>query len=216
MAERAAARGLRVGYEALAWGRHVNRWRQAWDIVRQADHPALGLIVDSFHTLSLGDDLAGIADVPAEKMFFVQLADAPKLSMDVLSWSRHFRCFPGQGELPVAAFLRDVLARRLSRAALAGDLQRRIPRRPGRAASPATGCARLILLDDEVRPAAGQRPAAPPPRNSTASNSSNSRWTTHVARATGRLARHAWASSTPACTAPSRSSCTARAASTWC
>ncbi len=110
MAERAAARGLRVCYEALAWGRHVNRWRQAWDIVREADHAALGLCLDSFHTLSLGDDLAGLAQVPVEKLFFLQLADAPKLSMDVLSWSRHHRLFPGQGELPVAAFLRDLLA----------------------------------------------------------------------------------------------------------
>ncbi len=111
MAERAARRSLLVGYEALAWGKHVNRWRQAWDIVRRADHPALGLILDSFHTLALGDDLGGLAEaVPAEKLFFVQLADAPRLSMDPLSWSRHFRSFPGQGELPVAGFLRDVLA----------------------------------------------------------------------------------------------------------
>jgi 4-hydroxyphenylpyruvate dioxygenase len=105
MAERAARRGLRVGYEALAWGRHVRRWRQAWDIVRMADHAALGLIVDSFHTLSLGDDPAGIAEVPGEKLFFVQLADAPRLDMDVLSWSRHFRNFPGQGDLDVGGFL---------------------------------------------------------------------------------------------------------------
>jgi 4-hydroxyphenylpyruvate dioxygenase len=110
MAERAAARGLRVCYEALAWGRHVNRWRQAWDIVQRADHPALGLCLDSFHTLSLGDDLAGLSQaVPPEKLFFLQLADAPRLSMDVLSWSRHHRLFPGQGELPVADFLRAVL-----------------------------------------------------------------------------------------------------------
>jgi len=110
MAERAYRRGLRVGYEALAWGRHVNRWRQAWDIVHAADHPALGLIVDSFHTLALRDDPSGIAALPADKLFFVQLADAPDLSMDVLSWSRHFRNFPGQGVLPVAAFVRAVIA----------------------------------------------------------------------------------------------------------
>lgn len=111
MAERAARRSLLVGYEALAWGKHTNRWRQAWDIVRRADHPALGLILDSFHTLCLGDDLEGLAGaVPAEKLFFVQLADAPRLSMDPLSWSRHHRSFPGQGDLPVAAFLRDALA----------------------------------------------------------------------------------------------------------
>jgi 4-hydroxyphenylpyruvate dioxygenase len=110
MAEQARRRGLRVGYEALAWGRHVKRWRQAWHIVETADHPALGLIIDSFHTLALGDDFSDIATLPADKLFFVQLADAPELSMDVLSWSRHFRNFPGQGYLPVAAFLQAALA----------------------------------------------------------------------------------------------------------
>ena len=110
MAERAQRRGLRVCYEALAWGRHVNRWRHAWNIVRTADHPALGLLVDSFHTLALNDDYSGIADLPADKLFFVQLADAPRLQMDVLSWSRHFRNFPGQGQLPVAGFVKAVLA----------------------------------------------------------------------------------------------------------
>jgi 4-hydroxyphenylpyruvate dioxygenase len=111
MAERAGRRGLRLGYEALAWGRHVNRWRQAWDIVQRADHPSLGLILDSFHTLALEDDLAGLSGlVPAEKIAFVQLADAPRLSMDVLNWSRHHRNFPGQGDLPVAEFLKEVLA----------------------------------------------------------------------------------------------------------
>ena len=109
MAELAAPRGVRVGYEALAWGRHTRTWRQAWQIVKQADHPALGLILDSFHTLSLGDTLDGLHDVPADKLFFVQLADAPKLSMDVLSWSRHHRNFPGQGDLPVTEFARTLL-----------------------------------------------------------------------------------------------------------
>jgi 4-hydroxyphenylpyruvate dioxygenase len=110
MAERAARRGLRVGFEALSWGRHVKTWGHGWRIVQLAAHPALGLIVDSFHTLSLGDDFSGIADIPSEKLFFVQMADAPRLSMDVLSWSRHFRNFPGQGELDVVGFMRAVLA----------------------------------------------------------------------------------------------------------
>jgi 4-hydroxyphenylpyruvate dioxygenase len=109
MAERAHKRGLRVGFEALAWGRNVNRWRHAWKIVEAAAHPALGLIVDSFHTLALDDDLSGLSQIPADKIFLAQLADAPKLSMDVLSWSRHFRNFPGQGQLPVVSFVRDLI-----------------------------------------------------------------------------------------------------------
>lgn len=110
MAERAARRGLRVGFEALSWGTHIRLWRHAWRIVQQADHPALGLIVDSFHTLALRDDPAGLADLPGDRIFFVQLADAPLRDMDVLSWSRHFRNFPGQGDLPVDGFVRAVLA----------------------------------------------------------------------------------------------------------
>ena len=110
MAGRAARRGLRVGYEALSWGTHVRLWRHAWRIVQRADHPALGLIVDSFHTLALRDDPSGLAEVPGERIFYVQLADAPLRDMDVLSWSRHYRNFPGQGELPVDGFVRAVLA----------------------------------------------------------------------------------------------------------
>jgi 4-hydroxyphenylpyruvate dioxygenase len=110
MAERAAKRGLLVGFEALAWGHHINTWKHAWKVIEAADHPALGLTLGSFHTLALGDDLSDLPIVPAEKIFFAQLADAPKLSMDVLSWSRHFRNFPGQGQLPVAAFTRDLIA----------------------------------------------------------------------------------------------------------
>ena len=52
LGERAAERGLRIGYEALAWGRHVYDHRDAWEIVRRADHPAVGLILDCFHTLA--------------------------------------------------------------------------------------------------------------------------------------------------------------------
>ena len=50
LGERAAKRGLRVGFEALAWGRHINDYRDAWEVVRRADHPAIGLVLDTFHT----------------------------------------------------------------------------------------------------------------------------------------------------------------------
>jgi len=110
LASRAGERGLRVSYEALAWGRHVNTYERSWEIVRRADHPALGLCVDSFHILSRGSDPAGIRDIPGEKLFFLQLADAPYMDMDVLQWSRHYRLFPGQGTFDLPAFLGHVLA----------------------------------------------------------------------------------------------------------
>lgn len=109
LAERAARRGLRIAYEALAWGTHVNTYEASWEVVRRADHPALGLCLDSFHILSRGSDPAGIAGLPADKLFFLQLADAPRLRMDVLQWSRHHRLFPGQGAFDLPAFLTRVL-----------------------------------------------------------------------------------------------------------
>src|SRR5262249_56879723 len=108
--ERAAKRGLRVGFEALAWGRHVNDYRDAWEIVRRADHPAIGIILDSFHTLAPGFPVNSITAIPGDKIFLVQLADAPQLDLDVLSWSRHFRCFPRQGNLPVREFMQAIEA----------------------------------------------------------------------------------------------------------
>lgn len=102
LAEHAGRRGLRVGYEALAWGTRVNTYTHAWQLVKRADHPHLGIILDSFHILARGDDPAGIRDIPGERIFFVQIADAPRMSLDLLSWSRHYRCLPGQGDLDVA------------------------------------------------------------------------------------------------------------------
>ncbi len=108
LGERAARRGLKVGYEALAWGRYVNDHRDAWEIVRRADHPNVGLILDSFHSLSRKIDINSIRSIPKEKIFIVQLADAPLIDMDLLYWSRHFRNMPGEGDLPVTAFTEAV------------------------------------------------------------------------------------------------------------
>jgi 4-hydroxyphenylpyruvate dioxygenase len=110
LGERAARRGLRIGYEALAWGRHVFDHRDAWEIVRRADHPAIGLILDSFHTLARKIDPDSIRSIPGDRIFLVQVADAPLLDMDILSWSRHFRNMPGQGGLDITGFLAAVEA----------------------------------------------------------------------------------------------------------
>jgi 4-hydroxyphenylpyruvate dioxygenase len=108
LAQRAGARNLRIGYEALAWGRFVNDHRDAWSIVRDVDHPALGLVLDSFHSLVRKIPLWSIGDVDPAKLFLVQIADAPWLDMDFQSWGRHFRNMPGQGDLPVADFAAEI------------------------------------------------------------------------------------------------------------
>ncbi|MDI6025124.1 TIM barrel protein [Corticibacterium sp. UT-5YL-CI-8] len=110
LGERAAKRGVRVGYEALAWGRHINDHRDAWEIVRRADHANIGLILDSFHSLARKIDSNSIRSIPSDKIFLVQLADAPLIDMDLLYWSRHFRNMPGEGDLPVKDFMRAIAA----------------------------------------------------------------------------------------------------------
>src|SRR5690606_33806390 len=86
LGEVAAAFGVRVGYEALAWGRHINDHRDAWEIVRRADHASIGLILDSFHTLARKIDPNTIRAIPGDRIFIVQLADAPLIDMDLLYW----------------------------------------------------------------------------------------------------------------------------------
>jgi 4-hydroxyphenylpyruvate dioxygenase len=105
LGEQAAKRGMHVAFEALSWGRHIHDYRDAWEVVRRANHPAVGLVLDSFHVLARGTDLSAIRSIPSDKIFLVQMADAPLLDMDYLSWSRHYRCFPGQGDLPIDAFM---------------------------------------------------------------------------------------------------------------
>jgi 4-hydroxyphenylpyruvate dioxygenase len=110
LGERAGKRGLRIGFEALAWGRHINDYRDAWEAVRRADHKAVGVVLDSFHTLARKTDLKAIRSIPPDRIFLVQVADAPVLDMDPLSWSRHFRNFPGQGDLAVLDFMEALQA----------------------------------------------------------------------------------------------------------
>ncbi|MBV8793066.1 MAG: sugar phosphate isomerase/epimerase and 4-hydroxyphenylpyruvate domain-containing protein [Pseudolabrys sp.] len=105
LGERAKKRGLCTGFEALAWGRHVNDYRDAWEVVRRANHPSVGLVLDTFHIYARKTDLSAMRSIPGDRIALVQLADAPWLDMDVLSWSRHYRCFPGQGDMPIVDFM---------------------------------------------------------------------------------------------------------------
>ncbi len=110
LADRAARRGYRIGYEALAWGRHVKDWAKAWEIVRRGDKPNLGVVLDSFHIFARKNDIAPIAELPPDRIALVQLADAPGLLMDPMSLSRHHRCFPGQGDWPINDYLEACVA----------------------------------------------------------------------------------------------------------
>lgn len=99
----------KIAYEALAWGTHCNTWEHSWELVKEVDHPNLGLCLDSFHIFVRESDISRISEIPREKLFFIQLADAPQLKMDFLSYSRHHRNFPLQGEFPMLEFMKQVM-----------------------------------------------------------------------------------------------------------
>lgn len=105
LGERAASRGLRIGYEGLAWGRYINDHRDVAAIVSAVDLPSVGIILDSFHSLSRHIPISSIMDIDPAKIFLAQIADAPLMNMDILQWSRHFRCMPLQGGLPVTEWV---------------------------------------------------------------------------------------------------------------
>lgn len=159
LGELARAHGVTVGFEALCWGRHVNDYRQAWDAVRRADHPNVGLILDTFHALARKCPVEPIAAIPPERIVLVQTADAPAIEMDLLFLSRHHRCFPGQGDLPVAAMMRE-----LARIGYAGPVSHEIfsdDFRAGSARQTAVdGMRSFLWLEDRL----GGPPSRPPPR----------------------------------------------------
>ncbi|WP_158816342.1 bifunctional sugar phosphate isomerase/epimerase/4-hydroxyphenylpyruvate dioxygenase family protein [Methylocapsa sp. S129] len=110
LADLARQHGFRIGYEALAWGRHVKDWTAAWDIVRAADRANLGIVLDSFHACVRNNPIEPMSTLPADRIALVQVADAPAIQMDPLSLSRHYRCYPGQGDYPIVDFL-DAITR---------------------------------------------------------------------------------------------------------
>ncbi|KAL9933229.1 hypothetical protein V8E36_007947 [Tilletia maclaganii] len=93
---------IKIGYEALSWGTHVDLWRSAWSIVQSAARPNIGIVLDSFNTIArewadpcsptgisqpehladqrLADSIAQMGRaLDPEKIFFLQIADARRL-----------------------------------------------------------------------------------------------------------------------------------------
>jgi len=109
LAGRAAKRNLRVGFEALSWGTHINRFAQAYAAIERANHQSLGLVLDSYHTLALRDDFSAIKDLPGERIFFLQLSDAPWDTTQPPLHTRPLRSFPGLGQFDMVGFVDAVL-----------------------------------------------------------------------------------------------------------
>jgi sugar phosphate isomerase/epimerase len=97
----AIPRGIRVAYEALSWGRSIEEFPDAWDVVMRADMPNLGLGLDSFHMFATKTSLDELQWLDPERIFLVQLADFMWQEIrsveERIATARHFRVFPGEG-----------------------------------------------------------------------------------------------------------------------
>ena len=93
--------GIRIAYEGLSWGRTINEFTTAWDVVCRADCPNLGIGMDSFHILAAETPLAEIENLDPAKIFLVQLSDfmwqETRTFEERMATARTFRVFPGEG-----------------------------------------------------------------------------------------------------------------------
>ncbi|MFZ6772609.1 sugar phosphate isomerase/epimerase family protein [Undibacterium sp. SXout7W] len=114
--------GVKVGFEALSWGRHINQYEQSWEVVDMANHSNLGVVIDSFHMLANQADFDGLEDIPSDKIAMVQLSDFMwrdiRSAEERLETARHLRVFPGEGAH--SKELSDLL-RRLDKGGYRGD-----------------------------------------------------------------------------------------------
>jgi sugar phosphate isomerase/epimerase len=114
--------GIRVAYEGLSWGRTINEFTTAWDVVCRADAPNLGIGIDSFHALATRTTLEDLDLIDPRKIFLVQLADflwqEVRTEEERMATARHFRVFPGEG---VHSELTAALVTQLDRMGYRGD-----------------------------------------------------------------------------------------------
>ena len=93
--------GIRVAFEGLSWGRHINEYHQSWDVVQRADCPNLGIGIDSYHIVATQTPLDALDDIDPAKIYLVQLADfmwnEVRTAQERMETARHFRVFPGEG-----------------------------------------------------------------------------------------------------------------------
>jgi sugar phosphate isomerase/epimerase len=82
-------------------------------VVQEVASPSGGVLVDTLHLARSGGGPADLADVPAELLPYLQLADAPDRLDDptparLREEALHGRLLPGQGQLPLDRTLASV------------------------------------------------------------------------------------------------------------
>jgi sugar phosphate isomerase/epimerase len=106
--DRAADHGLLAHLEFLPWA-GIPDLRTAWEIVRRADRPNGGLLIDSWHVFRSGSTLAELAAIPGDKVLYVQVDDAPAdAEADLSDETQHRRLLPGDGSFDLVGLVRTL------------------------------------------------------------------------------------------------------------
>lgn len=108
LADQAAARGLRIAYEGMAWSTVNFTLASAWQCVKRLERPNLGVVVDAFHIFVRGRTASDLDGIPADRIYLVQLSDLghPVDLAGVIDIARHHRLLPGEGHFPIATILK--------------------------------------------------------------------------------------------------------------
>lgn len=105
--ERADKFGIRLALEFVPYS-HARSLEQGCRIVRNAAQPNFGLLVDSLHLARSGGTPGDLLNIEADLIVFAQLCDAARekpQGIDLPTEARTGRRYPGDGELPLHAFL---------------------------------------------------------------------------------------------------------------
>jgi 4-hydroxyphenylpyruvate dioxygenase len=101
--------GVRVGLEFLGNSQTVATVGAAWEIVEMAEAANGGLVIDTFHFFRGGSSIEMIDELPAERIYLVQVSDAPDLPRTELE-DRH-RLYPGAGAFELEPLLAAIRAK---------------------------------------------------------------------------------------------------------
>jgi sugar phosphate isomerase/epimerase len=108
---RAAAHGLTVALEYPAWTA-TSSAAIAWDLVRTADRPNAGIVVDTWHQFRGTGSLSDLAAIPPDRIVAVQLSDGPMAPIGTeLEDTFRNRRVPGSGEFDLVGLFRLMLER---------------------------------------------------------------------------------------------------------
>lgn len=110
LCDRAVEHGLLVHLEFLPWSRFPDL-ATAWEVVREADRPNGGIMLDAWHYFRSNPDGALLRSIPGASILGIQLCDAPAApEPEPLHATLHERLLPGDGELALRTLLADLRA----------------------------------------------------------------------------------------------------------